>query len=117
MNYYGPRQRKSDGKFHYTCENDGQIWPVGLCAQGCPGHDTAEQACEHQKEHLFAIATFGSKQNEWPKHKCGVEGCNAEATHQAQIPGDMRFFELCEQHANKESLAKLIEVGESISSY
>ena len=30
MNYYGPRQRK-DGKWDYTCRNDGHIWPVGYC--------------------------------------------------------------------------------------
>lgn len=116
MNYYGPRQRKSDGKYHYTCMNDGQIWPVGFCADGCPGHDTAEQACEHQKQYMLSIARFGQKTDAWPKHKCGVQGCESEATCWAMIPGEMRQFEVCESHANKEALATLIEVGESISS-
>lgn len=31
MNYYGPRERKSDGRFDYTCQNDDRVWPVGYC--------------------------------------------------------------------------------------
>src|SRR3954467_10556795 len=36
MNYYGPREildkdGNSTGKWHYTCENDGRVWPVGYC--------------------------------------------------------------------------------------
>jgi hypothetical protein len=31
MNYYGPRQRQSDGRWDYTCKNDNRIWPIGYC--------------------------------------------------------------------------------------
>lgn len=32
MNYYGARQRLSDGRWDYTCKNDGSTWPLGYCA-------------------------------------------------------------------------------------
>lgn len=31
MNYFAARQRK-DGKWDFTCMNDGHIWPVGYCS-------------------------------------------------------------------------------------
>jgi hypothetical protein len=43
MNYYAAREiadanGKPSGRYHFTCENDGRIWPVGYCASrwGCP---------------------------------------------------------------------------------
>lgn len=31
MNYYKARQRESDGRWDYTCQNDGRVWSVGYC--------------------------------------------------------------------------------------
>lgn len=32
MNYYGPRQRETNGRWDYTNRNDDRIYPVGYCA-------------------------------------------------------------------------------------
>ena len=32
MNYLQARQREVEGRWDYTCMNDGRIWPVGYCA-------------------------------------------------------------------------------------
>jgi hypothetical protein len=39
MNYYAARQRESDGKFDYTCHNDGRTYPVGYCRAYRPFDD------------------------------------------------------------------------------
>lgn len=31
MNYYAARQRERDGRYDFTCMNDGKVWPVGYC--------------------------------------------------------------------------------------
>lgn len=31
MNYYEPRQRESDQRWDFTCQNDDHVWPVGYC--------------------------------------------------------------------------------------
>ena len=123
MNYYQARELLKDGKgtglWHYTCMNDSAVWPVGNCANGCPGHATPEEACEHQRQYLMDKAVYrGPKQEPWPKHKCALETCNSEATHLIDIPGTMRHWDVCAEHANRDALASLMpSVGESISSY
>lgn len=32
MNYYAARQRQSDKRYDFTCQNDKRIWPVGYCS-------------------------------------------------------------------------------------
>ncbi len=124
MNYYGPREITRDDKptglFHYTCRNDGRIWPIGPCADGCPGHKTAEEACEHYREFLLAGIVLCKIEQEWPKDKCDVDGCNEAATHYGYSrnePGAWERGRFCDVHATAEEMAKKIEVGECTSSY
>lgn len=117
MNYYAARQRKSDSLWHYTCMNDNQIWPVGYCGQGCPGHATRAEAEEHQKQYLLDNAKYRTGESSWPKYKCEVEGCEREATGLADIPGSFHQHRFCADHCNRVELSKLIEVGETTSSY
>ena len=117
MNYYAARQRKSDMLWHYTCMNDDLIWPVGACADGCPGHATADEAREHQKQFLLDNARYFDVSG-WPKHKCSVDGCEQEATRAAETPGHFWHHHVfCAEHCTREELAKLVHVGESASSY
>lgn len=39
MNYLQPRKRQEDGRFDYTCMNDGRIWPIGYCRAHRPFTD------------------------------------------------------------------------------
>lgn len=125
MNYYAARQKLNErgepaGVWHYTCENSGRIRPVGKCADGCPGHPSAEEAQAHYREHLLDTASFhGPKVQEWPKEKCSLPDCNAEAKFCASTgPGRLQNFALCEAHANRQGLDRVLgKVGESWSSY
>lgn len=159
MNYYQARElRDGDGKgiglWHYTCMNDGRIWPVGNCspwvecdhckasglepamsdapynelpkcrvcngqrcvrkADPCPGHATPEEACEHQKEYFLDHAQYDHIMAD-EQRKCEVCG----AWTQRVVTwghGQMSSATLCDAHANREELAKIIRVGECMSS-
>jgi hypothetical protein len=118
MNHYEALEIKRDGErtglWHYT--RNGQ--PVALCERGCKGHASPGEAREHYREYLISTIHFtGPKQNEWPKHKCKIDGCNHEATYLAKTLGNMpRNYEICKDHANAESVSTLIRVGEWCSS-
>jgi RecJ-like exonuclease len=79
----------------------------------CPGHATPEEAEQHYKDYLIEKSTItGPKQQEWPKHKCAVEGCNNEGNHLANVDA-YHYYELCAEHADKNTLQSLVRVGES----
>lgn len=117
MNYDKAREIKSGanaGKWHYTRMNDGVIWPIGFCSEGCSGHDTPEEACEHYRRYLLSnLRIQGPKTERWPKEKCAVEGCETEATHLLSVDC-WKYWEVCEAHATKETAETLVpKVGES----
>ncbi|MCK9558274.1 MAG: hypothetical protein M0R50_09580 [Candidatus Cloacimonetes bacterium] len=124
MNYYQPREiirdKKPCGLYHYTCRNDDQIWPVGLCAEDCPGHATPEEAREHWREYLIQGIQFDKITHEWPKDKCQVEECNEQATMIGSTknePGRFIHKLLCDKHATSEEMSKFIDACDTWSSY
>ncbi len=154
MNHYAARELQQEGRptglWHYTCENNGRIWPVGHCSwfrtcpecdgrlgsatcstcqdQGCilveprdrcPGHTSAEEACEHYRQSLLDRASFTARADvgSWPKRKCENKECSREATHVARVPGSHYIrHDFCETHCVREELSKLVTVGECWSS-
>lgn len=117
MNYYAARQHKDTGLWKYTVENDGLIREIGLCADGCQGHKTADEANEHYKQYLLSTLSFSPQSETWPKYKCSVVGCQSEATSYANVEGATRNWLVCESHATRESIEAMLHVGESVSSY
>jgi hypothetical protein len=115
MNHYAPRQLQggpSAGKWHYTCLNDRTgVFASGACADGCPGHDTAEEACEHERQRLLGQLTFQGPRTGWPKYQCRADGCEAEGTMLASLRDGWTYFELCEAHATPETVGGLVRVG------
>jgi hypothetical protein len=109
MNHFKAREIAKDGKptgrFRFTKENAGIIFPVGPCALDCPGHDTAEEACEHYRQGILDSEwTKGHDEDE--QRTCAI--CK-EWTHESLYhPGTMNYFDLCQKHQNKESLDKLL---------
>lgn len=121
MNYYEPRQvspnanRPDAGKWRYTCMNDGQIWPVGYCAQDCPGHDTPEEARAHQTEYLMNERVDLDGRWRDAQHKC--EQCDAWTDRYANVDNGATF-NLCDTHRTRETVAALYgSAGDVISSY
>ena len=112
MNYYAPRQKQIDKLWHYTCMNDGQIWPVGYCADSCSGHVTEKEAREHYKRYLLEKRIEFSK-HENQQRRC--KECNVYTEGYVSIDGWPKF-DLCEQHQTKEIVEKFLTVGTSMSS-
>jgi len=79
----------------------------------CPGHPTPELACLHYKQYLLRKVQVAPITNDNPRYRCESAGCRNDATHVASIHFSMVHKMFCQQHANKDELAKLFEVGES----
>jgi len=134
MNYFKARQRK-DGKFDYTCMNDGQIWPVGYCSvyhelpndnwisesyraaneatkdkHHGDGHDTAQEAQACYRAYLLDHALHLNGAWENVQHKCEVCGEWTELYAEIQ----MRCWNLCPQHNSREEVEKLFEAPDEI---
>lgn len=124
MNYYQPRQLKnadgSPGLFHYTRKHDGDVWPVGNCANGCPGHATEEGACRHQEaydiEHTRYDFEHGDTVNSRTEYRCVFPGCDAWTKKFAQVEGGDYAYDLCDEHRNPEGMKRVHVVGYVMSS-
>jgi hypothetical protein len=133
MRYYKARQRK-DGKWDYTCSMGDYIHPVGYCAayrewtkededrfaipaddpqvvksrsfkdkhHDC-GHDSPKEAEECYKQYLLDQKLHKGFSNE-VQRKCQV--CGEWTQHYIEV--DMRFWELCEKHNNRDEVSKLL---------
>lgn len=100
MNYYQARQT-NDGQFwHWTCMNDGVIWPSTPCTEDCQ-HKTEEEAERHYYDHLVASlhpVEFNSAQ------KCFV--CSAWTPKALQPVNSMEACYLCDDHLKPENWMK-----------
>ena len=143
MNYYKARQRK-DGRWDYTCMNDGHIWPIGYCSKyvdpmdyNFPGHEV------FQTEHHLAKARANKDKHHEDGHATADEACDCyrrylldekirlgghheNTQHKCVVCGEWtemyadvnyQFWDLCEKHNNRQEVEKLFEsVGECWSS-
>jgi len=106
MEIHGPRQiagGPNKGKWHYTLGTDEPVsgpYPIGHCANGCPGHDTEDGAIQHYREYLADGAVFFKQ--DLPK--CDVPGCQGVQEHQAICPGGWNVMSLCTAHANRDGV-------------
>lgn len=149
MNYYQPRE-KTDGNgngtglWHYTCKNDGRIWPVGYCSPwetcpDCKGHSIVSIDAKCDKCENRGVI---KRENPCPGHKTPEEAaehyrqykldnvrydgkyhdemrkceiCGNWTEHFALI--DYRSYALCDEHRNRENLEKVFPLyGNYISS-
>jgi len=118
MRYYDAREKcdangNGLGVFHYTCSHDNRTYRVGPCAEGCDGHKTKKEAYAHYKEGVMATLKLSEKKEQWPKVKCEVENCNNEGEVEAIVRDDLspRKMSLCIDHANEETVSKLVNTG------
>ena len=147
MNYYDARQRQTDKRWDYTCQNDGRVWPVGYCAgyhepkdDGIvrwrederqrviankdkyhrDGHATDEEARECYRLYLLDNDVQEMTFAE-AQHPCvapvGESKCNVWTQKALEIRHG-GHYPLCDEHRNRETLEKLFEApGQIMSSY
>jgi hypothetical protein len=111
---YDAREILKDGKptglFHFTAGSDeerGCVYPVGLCAQGCPGHATKEAAYEHYTQWRVDLIKLDGRDQEH-QSKCRV--CAAWTDRFAYV--DHRPFgeewPLCDEHRTHAQAERLL---------
>jgi len=121
MNYYAARELtskdgSSTGLWHYTRMNDHVIWPTGYCAQGCAGHDTAEEAEDHQRQYWLDTASYTSKLDR-TQERCEYPSCGEWTQYIARYgEGKMSMKILCERHCNRDGLDAVLEFPGFITS-
>lgn len=93
-----------------TCKNRGLV----ISPTACPGHDTEEGACEHQKEYYLDTANYNVTMTT-QQVKCEVCG-EWTSRYVTYGEGKLAGCVLCDKHANRDELAKLIKVGTCVSS-
>lgn len=143
MNYYKARQRESDQRWDYTCQNDNRVWPVGYCGRpmqeedfaklGIPmserekahlatnghkyhtdGHATEAEACECYRQYLLDTQLTLDHEDPHQQRKCQV--CEQWTTKFA-IFGSTQLFFLCDEHRTREHVEQLTsKIGEIWSS-
>lgn len=128
MNYYEPKQRKSDGKWDYTRNG----CATGYCHTFKPfekefveqfhisdrevekhnsfadkyhadGHDSADEACECYKQYQLDHTLQLDHEDVNQQRKCEV--CGEWTTKFAML--DCSLFHLCDEHRTREEVEKL----------
>ena len=128
MNYYEPKQRKSDGKWDYTrnglaagyCQNFKPIEKESVEQfrisdelvekhNGCAdkyhtnGHDSADEACECYKQYQLDYQLQLDHEDKNQQRKCEV--CGEWTTKFAML--DCSLFHLCDKHRTRDEVEKL----------
>ncbi len=131
MNTYRVLQRK-DGRFDFTCENDGLIWPVGYCAPyrefwlNTPtspgkieeykrtqhkhhgnGHATAQEAADCYREWMLDHRLLLGQESVNEQRRCEI--CGKWTNLQASV--DTKIWWLCESHCTREQVEKLYSIS------
>jgi len=128
MNYYEPKQRKSDGRWDYTRNNH----PTGYChafrefdkefvenfhisasevekhnsfanKYHADGHESADEACECYKQYQLDHQLQLDHEDPNEQRKCQV--CGEWTTKFATL--DYSIFQLCDEHRTREEVEKL----------
>jgi hypothetical protein len=109
------------GKWVYTGGNDREGRYIECCRDEhgalLPddqlGHDTREEAYEHQRQRLLPRLRLDGQLGEWS----GCRVCDAPTKGYAEIP-PMHFMEpLCDEHRTREYVESKFQVGDSYGSY
>lgn len=83
----------------------------------CQGHDTKEEAYEHQRQYeldqaTYQIETSAVRERSNQLHRCEAPGCGEFTCGYAQVPASYQYHVLCPNHCNRATLATLLRVGE-----
>lgn len=111
MQVYGAKEIVSmggepTGKYHYGCSDSSGTYPIGYCAQGCPGHDTADEARSHQRQYEIEQEADRFEDVDTQK-KCLV--CGTWTTLRVKVGHTFtQMYALCAEHDSVEELDKVV---------
>jgi hypothetical protein len=115
MNYYDARQTKNKSGWHYTCMNDGAIWPVGYCAEHEP------HATEREARECFGQYLLDGEREETYGDWTGCAVCDKPTKRgMTTRPPLGHGYPLCDEHFDGGRLKKLsapLAVGKITASF
>lgn len=113
MEIYQAREKINDdgspsGLFHYTVANGSgkTVYPVGYCANDCPGHATAEEAEEHYRQ--FELDNVHFNENPTEQRRCQVCGEWTQGVGYTH----WKVFYLCLNHQTRDVVDQLTQPKE-----
>lgn len=113
MNLYKPFESTTGG-WHFCCQNDNLIYPVGYCREHSP-HTTEQEARECYTKYLLDNRLQLVLEDKHEQRKCQVCG---EWTNLFALLNHIEIFWLCQEHNNREEIKKLSRlVGDIYSSF
>jgi hypothetical protein len=101
--FHGVRQ-VAPGRWLYTCQNAGALWPIGHCSVHCR-HSTREDAEWHCREYLLDTARFGGR---WAGKEYRCEVCDTW-TDRFAILKSYTVHSLCAAHLNRDGLDAVLD--------
>lgn len=80
----------------------------------CPGHATAAEAYEHQKQRILDmnLEFYAHRDDADTLHRCEAPSCGKHTSGFASA-GSYRHWTLCDEHQTREIVEPLMHVGES----
>jgi hypothetical protein len=116
VNYDQPRELADKSGWHYTRMRDGEVWPLGDCANH-PPHATEDEARDCYTRYLLdhQVHLDGSWGDTW-RH-CRAEGCGKLTNRFGRVGvwGIANTWPLCDAHRTREVIAALFgQVGDSV---
>jgi hypothetical protein len=110
VNRYGPgeilgKDKKPTGKWVFVAWNPNFTWRVGYCAEGCKGHTHKIDAIAHFRDWLLETLTNYDGRIEW---SVPCEVCENDTAMFAYVREFGWEYHLCEQHLDREDVAKLM---------
>jgi hypothetical protein len=97
MRYGQPRPLEKSKLWHFTERIDETVYPVGYCAEECPGHETEQEAREHFAQWQRDKATVNPFV--WERPECEVPGCKESALYEVRIPRRVTPTLVCTEHS------------------
>jgi hypothetical protein len=79
------------------------------------GHRTASEACNCYKEFLLDhnLVFRDDQKNANALYRCQAEGCENYSSGSGSLTGHYEHWTLCPEHRNRETVEKILTVGES----
>lgn len=113
MNIYKPFE-STRGGWHFCCQNDEQIYPVGYCRKH-PPHTTELEARECYTLYLLDNRLRLGLEDKYTQRRCQV--CEVWTNLFARLD-HTEIFWLCQEHNNRAEVEKLSGlVGDIYSSF
>lgn len=110
MRHLKAAQYGENGPWHYVSLGRDGGYPIGYCTTGC-AHETPDDAAEHYRQWLLDGFRFDGRSGKDTMHRCELPDCDTFTQRLALGPDGWLMHNVCDKHANRESMEILHPEG------